>query len=74
MTIGDDEQGDDGQEGCKVRENVILSAAKNLRGRHASPRLPRRFFAALRMTVLSTLCEITTLQVSWESRRKSASR
>ena len=50
------------QEGCKLRQRVILSVAKNLRGHYATPRVPTRSFAALRMTAPPALfvkCDFT---------------
>jgi hypothetical protein len=53
------------QEVCKVAEAVILSVAKNLRSRDATPHGPTRFFATLRMTAPPPYSPKATLQFSW---------
>ena len=62
-------ESDAAQENCKVvfwepvGEPVILSAAKDLVGVQELALLPRRFFAALRMTFRQTM------QFSWQDGR-----
>jgi hypothetical protein len=53
------------QQSCKVRQNVILSAAKNLRGHYVSPRVLAIPFAAFKMTDSPTYSKNATLQFSW---------